>query len=284
MIKKFDCKNCKKQFEADDQGVITCPYCHSDNVEPARFHLPSWTGRIGLIIVLVLVVAGAWWLLGKTSFNSDDMDSNDEEILDSLSTDNDSLDYEYVEDIPPTVDITEPVFDGKYYTVTVKAKNVQKGINFYYVRMNHFGDKKVLQKSEDGHFKDIPYCEEDGSSYDFAIMDANSDTLLSTPTPVTGFIRQVSVSKKMTMQELQALIDKRDPSLYGAGENDYLAPDYKLKFVGLPADAVNIPKILAEVIEKLDMESWQKVSVKSLDYDDMNRIDNITLQVIVSDF
>ena len=88
----------------------------------------------------------------------------------------------------------------------------------------------------------------------------------------------------MTKEELQQLIDKRDPSLNGAGENDYLAPDYKLKFSGLPADAVNVPQILADVTDKLDWEVWQKVTVTALGYDDMNRISSITLQVVVTDF
>jgi hypothetical protein len=61
-----------------------------------------------------------------------------------------------------------------------------------------------------------------------------------------------------------------------------LAPDYKLKFNGLPSDAVNIPKILSEVFEKIDMEVWKSATVLSLDYDEMNRIKTITLKVVVS--
>ena len=278
MKKKFECKNCRKFFEADDQDFVICPHCHSDNVEPASFHLPSWTGRILLIVALVGVVAGILWLFGQTGNSATESDKDD--II--IPPDPDTLEYDA--DIPPTIVVSEPEFDGKSYSVFVDASNVPDGIKYYYVRMSHFGNHKVLQKSTDGKFSGIPFCEDDGHSYEFAIMDANVDTLLCIPLEKTGFIRQASVSKRMTIQELQALIDKGDSSLYGAGENDYLAPDYKLKFVGLPADAVNIPKILADVIGKLDMGSWQKVSVTALDYDEMNRICKIELHIVVSDF
>lgn len=284
MKKKFECKNCRKSFEADDQDFVICPHCHSDNVEPAVFHLTPWLGRIVLILVLAGVVAGILWLFGQTGNSATESDKDDIIIPNDSSIIGDSLDYEYDADIPPTIVVSEPEFDGKSYSVFVDASNVPDGIKYYYVRMSHFGNHKVLQKSTDGKFSGIPFCEDDGHSYEFAIMDANVDTLLCIPLEKTGFIRQASVSKRMTIQELQALIDKRDSSLYGAGENDYLAPDYKLKFVGLPADAVNIPQILAEVIDKLVMELWQKVSVTALDYDEMNRICKIELQIVVSDF
>ncbi len=83
----------------------------------------------------------------------------------------------------------------------------------------------------------------------------------------------------MTVAELQARIEKRDETLMGVGENDYLNPGYKLKFVGLPSDAVNVPSTLGEVFDKLDNEIWSSVKVNSLDYDDMNRISMIKLSI-----
>lgn len=279
MIQKFDCKNCNKQFEADDQqGVVTCPHCHSDNVEPARSHMPRWVLPALLVLVLAVVIGICFATCRGSDMKPDKEDSS------AIMPDTcDTLKVEYKEAIPTTVEVSEPEFDGKNYSVSVEVQNA-KGLKFYYVRMNHFGEKRVLQKSNDGKFSDIPFCEADGHSYDFAIMDANADTLLCVPTEKTGFIKQAAVGKKMTKEELQQLIDKRDPSLNGAGENDYLAPDYKLKFSGLPADAVNVPQILADVTDKLDMEVWQKVTVTALGYDDMNRISSITLQVVVTDF
>lgn len=266
MRRKFECKTCKKQFDADDQDSVICPYCLSDNVEPASFHLPSWVKYIGLAVVICGL---GFIILWKT-----DMQTNEETTETS-----EELNFEF-----PTIEAAELQFNGKTYSIEVAARNLPKSKKYYYVCLNHFGEKKVLQKSKDGHFSDIPYCEEDGACYDFAIMDASADTLLCTPIPVTGFIRQASVSNKMTEQELQALIDNRDSSLNGAGENDYLAPDYTLIIKGLPSDAVNTPTILAEVTEKLDMEVWQKVNVIALEYDEMNRIKTIILKVKTTEF
>jgi len=145
--------------------------------------------------------------------------------------------------------------------------------------MSHF-DKEVLQKSKDGHFRDIPYCADDGHSYDFAIMDSNADTLLCVPIEQTGFIKQAIVSKedRMTIEQLQTLIDTQDDSLKGVGESDYLAPDYKLTFSGLPSDMKN-PESWSEIFEMLDFGIWESVTISKLDYDDKNRINSVTLKV-----
>ena len=186
-------------------------------------------------------------------------------------------DYSIV--IPPTVEVTEPEFDGKNYTVNVSAENVPKGMKFYYVRMNHFGDKKILQKSNDGSFSDIPYNEESGNSYDFAIMDARTDTLMCDPVPITGFVRQIIVdpSKKMTKEQLQKLIDNNDESLLGVGENDFLAPIYKLFYEG---NADDNPQSFSGIKERLILGIWDKVTVTKIGYDDKNRINSITLKVV----
>lgn len=181
-------------------------------------------------------------------------------------------------ELPPEIEITELNFEGEGYSFDLKAKYL-KTSNIYFAVLDPYNDKKVIAQSEDGHFKDVPYSKADGSIYTIAVFDAKADTILCRKDEVTGFIKQKSVSKKMTVAELQAKIDKRDQSLMGVGENDYLAPDYTLTFVGLPKDAPNKPDNLYEVFEKLDMETWVSVTVSSLEYDDMNRISGITLKV-----
>lgn len=270
MIKKFECKTCKKLFEADDNNSVFCPYCHSDNVEPARFHLPSLVSYSGLVVVIGLVVLMIWRfgdnIIGTSvepQIDEPEPESPIEEITD-----------------PPTVEVSEPKFDKNNYTVTVVAKHVPRKLKYYYVRLNHFGDKEVLQKSKDGHFRDIPYCADDGHSYDFAIMDSNADTLLCVPVEQTGFIKQAIISKedRMTIEQLQTLIDTQDDSLKGVGESDYLAPDYRLTFSGLPSDMKN-PESWSEMFDMINFEIWKGVTVSKLDYDDKNRINSVTLKV-----
>lgn len=265
MIRKFECKNCKNIFEADDAGHVECPKCHSDNVDFASNKKISKVA-IGLLVLTVLLAIG-----GGVVFLSPNSPKREEPIVivDTFLTE------------PPTVEVSEPIYDDKKerYSVELIAKNVPRGMEISYVRMDHFGNHDVLQTSTDGKFTDIPYCEDDGHCYDFAIMDVKADTLLCAAVPKPGFIRVVVVKEKMTKEELQRLIDKRDQSLIGAGENDFLAPDVKLKFKGLPEDAVNIPENLSSVFEKIDFGIWASVTVDNLKWDDKNRISEITLIV-----
>ena len=278
MIRKFDCKNCKKQFEADDSNVVKCPYCNNDNVEFAKHRIPKWAKLVGLVFFVVLLAYSVWWLFSAIS--TGEKTSNEEGPNNYPEVIDDTLDFDYTNPIPPTVEVTEPEFDGKNYSVFVEAKHMPKGMKIYYVRMNHFGEHKVLQKSEDGHFTDIPFNTESGNSYDFAIMNARTDTLLCDPVPVTGFIRQVIVneSERMSKEQLQRLIDSADESLMGIGENDYLAPDYILTFHGLSSDEAK-PSTFSEIRERIIFGIWSKVEVTSIGYDDKNRIKDISLKV-----
>ena len=168
-------------------------------------------------------------------------------------------------------------FEDNGYSFEVSIEN-PPAVKCYVAVLDAYNVKKIITKSNNGKFKDVPFSEADGGCYNIALFDASADTLIcSIEKP--GFIRQKAVSKRMTVAELQSRIDKRDESLMGVGENDYLNPEYKLKFIGLPGDAVNVPSTLGEVFDKLDNEIWSSVKVKSLDYDDMNRISMINLSI-----
>jgi hypothetical protein len=271
MIKKFDCKNCNKQFEADDQGPVVCPMCHSDNVEPAGHHIPTIVWKFIAAIIFIILACGV--ILFSTSRCEEQSESDGTNLSDSVIWD--------VSD-PPSVSVGQPVFnDNGKYSVDVKEKNVPQGVKFYYVMLSHF-DQKVLQKNDDGQFSNIPYCEEDGHSYDFAIMDSRTDTLLCIPVEQTGFVKQVIIdsSKKMTQEQLQKLIDTQDVSLNGVGESDYLAPDYQLKFIGIPSD-MKKPESWAELFEMIEYGILDNVTISQLSYDDKNRINMVKLKVTI---
>lgn len=274
MIKKFECKTCKKRFEADIQSRVVCPHCQSDNVEICNHqHIPGWVWKT-LSAIFVVLLAG--WAVFHF-FLSPDNPTNPT----TSQWDEDSVSVGYIDpQDPPTVRISEPSWSKDLmYSVNVKALNVDGNMKFYYVMLSHF-EKKVLQKSDDGHFSNIPYCAEDGHSYDFAIMDSNTDTLLCVPVSQIGFVKQITIDddKKMTVEQLQKLIDTQDSSLNGIGENAYLAPDYKLEFVNLPSD-MNKPESWSEIFEMLDFEIWKNVTVTKLSYDEKKRINKVTLRI-----
>ena len=195
MKKKFECKTCKKQFEADDSGYVVCPHCHSDNVELYSHNVSARTWKIAGAIVVILLVCGAYFLATTRTKGSSTLDNPHPVEPDTISD-------------PPTVNVGMPVLnDDGMYSVEVKGNNISQGTKYYYVMMSHFG-KQVLQKNNDGHFSNIPFCPDDGNSYDFAIMDGKADTLLCIPVEQTGFIKQAIIDEedRMTTGQLQTLI------------------------------------------------------------------------------
>lgn len=276
MIRSFECKNCKTRFEAEDNNQVLCPNCHSDNVEYAHFQIPAKAWKIaGGVLALILLVFVLFQFDWNTSTNPED----------SLSDEADTLAYQrdstYLKEtglsLPPVINVSELTFEDNGYSFEVSIEN-PPAVKCYVAVLDAYNAKKIITKSNNGKFKDVPFSEADGGCYNIALFDASADTLIcSIEKP--GFIRQKAVSKRMTVAELQSRIDKRDESLMGVGENDYLNPDYKLKFVGLPSDAVNVPSTLGEVFDKLDNEIWSSVKINSLDYDDMNRISMIKLSI-----
>ena len=272
MIRKFECKNCGKHFEADDKQMVTCPNYQNDNVEIAGTKFISKIGKIGLGVVLLAIVA---IIIINLDRKVNILHEDKSIVVIEPDTENDPI-VPFL-DIPPTIEVGELVFEGKGYNfkVGVKAPPSQ---NVYIAILDPFDNTKVVAKSDNGVFKEVPYSEVDGAIYSIALMDATADTIICC-VEKPGFIRQASVAAKMTVAELQKMIDNRDETLMGVGENDYLAPECKLKFVGLPSDAVNIPTSLYEVFEKLDMETWTQAKVTALAYDDKNRISVITFSV-----
>lgn len=279
MIRKFECKACKTRFEADDSNAVVCPHCQSDNVEYAQFRISSKMWKIcGGFVVFAGLVCVAFLVDWRGLFPQNE-DTLTTDLINIQDEKNDSIYMaETGSGLPPEIERTELNFEGEGYSFDMMVKYL-KTSNIYFAVLDPYNDKKIIAKSNDGHFTNVPYSKADGSIYTLAVYDAAMDTILCKMEQVTGFIKQKSVSKKMTVSELQAKIDKRDPSLIGVGENDYLAPNYTLTFVGLPKDAPNKPENLYDVFEKLDMETWVSVTVSSLDYDDMNRISGITLKV-----
>lgn len=276
MIRKFECNNCKARFEADDSGQVVCPKCGSDNVEYARFHIPNIVWKVlGVIIVLGGVVFVATKIDWGSTGPQDDDNITEKDTLALVR------DTTYINEtglsIPPTINIKDLTFEESGYSFDVVVENPPSA-QYYYVVLDPYNSKKIIAKSDNGKFNQVPYSNADGGVFDIALIDVSADTVIC-KIDKPGFIKQQAVTQKMTAAELQAKIDSRDQSLMGAGENDYLNPEYKLKLVGLPSDAVNVPSTLGEVFDKLENEIWSSVKVNSLEYDDMNRISVITLSV-----
>lgn len=278
MQKKFECWTCGKVFIADDSNEVSCPHCNSDNVEYASFHLPYWT-KWGIAIVSIVI--GIILALPLVNNHTQAPTPSPDHIIgdnpmpdigDTIPGIKNPSTIRVVTDIVPDA-------DGKYsFEAVVDNPPTCK----YYFTLTNIETDNIVHKSDDGKFSGVPYSTFEGGSYNIQIVDKSKDTLLCVPQSISGFVKMEKIEKKMTPNELQSLILKRDESLLGVGENKYLSPVCKLHFEGLPTDEPNIPTDLAAVLAKMDYGSWKSVEVKNLEYDDTKHINSITFKVVVN--
>lgn len=282
MIRKFECWNCKHTFEADNSRYVECPYCQSDNVEYSTYHAPKYFKWIIGLLFLVGLVLFVHWQFSSNNTNCDEEILWDENLVQSeeiIIGEEEFSDIQLLKN-PPKITTGKLKFEDDGYSVKVSVQNMSSG-QYHFAILNAFEDV-VIAESSNGVFKKVPYSEAEGGSYRIAIIQNSNDSII-TFIDVPGFIKQVRVSSKMSLEELQRLIYSRDQSLLGLGKNDYLSPDYKLNFVGLASNSTQVPSVLAEVFEKLDMGAWESVSITNVEYDENNRIRTITMSVQMID-
>lgn len=276
-LRKFECWHCHRPFEADERQWVECPYCHSDNVDYACFHLPQGTWKWGVGAAAGVCLAFG---LGSIDWRADKEEPEPEpkQVGDTTwhEPPADTVGIKEVKEmgleIMPTVNVVgTPLFEDGGYTFTVKVRDAPPGGGYDVVVLDHLDHSRVVARSADGHFAKVPASTVDGGVYDFALCATGNSTLLCDPVERAGFISQQTVHQRLSKEQLQELIDRYDDSLGGAGGNPYIAPDCKIEFQGLPDGSANAPTNLWDVADKVDMGIW-KVNVEKLEYDKMNRI------------
>lgn len=277
MQRKFECLNCHCQFEADDQTMVKCPKCGTDNVDIAHFHLPKGWWKW---VLLIAVVAGVSFLLTRMDWKEQDTPQETITPAEPLdTTEIIGIDSCYIDEDAPKIDaittvkVGKPVYADKSYTLafTVVDAPAQK---FYVALLEHNGNQ-LIKRSEDGKsLRDIPASEKDGL-FDIAVFLAANDSMISTAQPVGGFENRETVKEQMTKERLQALLNDPEANLTGA--QDWIASDYRLHFTGLSADDKK-PKTLSDVQTQIDM-LWDDASIADIKYDDKNRITDIYINV-----
>ena len=179
-------------------------------------------------------------------------------------------------------EVMKATFDKKKqkYNYRVKVRFAPPSSSVSYEILMPFEDK-VVAKSDDGLFSDLdPSPDNDGGGcYRVrAIATKDGKTIATAMRDCTGFIKQRAVSKKLTITQVQKLMDKRDNSLLGVGENNFFAPNYKMSFSGLDNEDENLA-VMQDVFDHIDLGIWKSVTVTGLKYDEMNRICEIQLRV-----
>lgn len=180
--------------------------------------------------------------------------------------------------IPPSIKIEgEKELDkNQKYNFTVSIDHKPSGK--YKIVLREKKTNKIIAESTDGTFTGVPASKDEGGIYIMQLIDSKTGDCLSDPQPMDGFIPVEKVNHKLTPQEFQALLDKKDDTLIGDGANPYISPVYTIKYKGLDASD-NAPTDLADVIINLEMGVWSSVKVDALDYDNTMHISSITLSV-----
>lgn len=284
MIRKFECKECGNRFSSDDKGQVICPTCGSDNVDYATVHVPY--KYISLILCVSLCVAFLFWAdfnslfpdkidinpIDTPTVKADTTNATDETSQAELDTELQGLNIT----IPPTIKGVEKIKiddDGNYSFIVKTGHAPEKG---YCVQILDVKTNEVIAKSDNGEFKNIPYSKNNGRYYAW-IVNASTNESLSEKTEITGFVKVESISKKLSIAELQDLIDRQDSSLKGH-DNEYLSPVCKIKYTNLSKDSY-APVDFGEVYEMFQYNTWEAVEVTSVEYDKNNHITSVTLKV-----
>lgn len=273
MLRKFECWQCYHRFEADDQNHVECPHCHSDNVDYAHFHFPKGTWKWSGVAIGCLLVGYALYNMNWNTFGGGSTPSIGKSQPDSLRTDiEEEPDTTVINEIKlavsPTVNLDgKPTFEDGGYAIHVKVKNAPPEGSYYFVVLDHYDHSKIVARSDDGNFTNLPPSKYDGQ-YDFSVCSKQNDSLLCQPVPRTGFLPQQSVNERKSKEWLQQLIDTNSDLIVGSGKTPYLSPDYVVHVNGVDASS---DIRLAEIANNVSFGIWS-VTVNSVEYDDMNRI------------
>lgn len=131
----------------------------------------------------------------------------------------------------------------------------------------------TLQKNSDGHFSGVAPSD---YGYDLLVqVHWKKESRFSMPVPVSAEIPQKPLPDPISAQDLQNLINQKDP-LLATGQDSILAQDCTVKLVGSQKKVSTVP----EVIQLIKFREWQSVNVKNVKYDDANRIVSITLSPV----
>lgn len=286
MTKKFECWDCHKTFQADNLDSVNCPYCHSDNVDLASSHIPY--SRIIVVTTILAVLGIGIYFILQREHTAKDSFAEEVTVTEEIASDTSSKksvsqeENAYVKEtglsIPPSITPMgeKKLNNDKTYSFKVTVDNAPA--NSYKIILTDKITGNIVAESKDGNFTEVPPSKADGGVYLIQIVDAKTDSLLCTPQTMDGFLPVKKVDHKLSVEELQKLLDSEDETLIGNGENHYLAPGYKIHYKGL-SNGDSHPTNLADVIEKIYMSVWSSVKVESLEYDESSHISSITLIV-----
>ena len=231
--------------------------------------------RSGLLFAVALGLASCKG--SSTSTPDDELLADETELTEEQTAD--ELLPDASEELAEAVTLGRmtPVYDkdSKTYTLKVVVRKAPKDAKLQYALLKT-ADGTPFMESEEAVLKGIAPSESQVASYFVKVSGTvGSTTIAPVLQEVTGFGVVKEVEQKMTATELQELIDQKSAS---AMDHPSIAPQVKIAYTGLAADDVK-PETLADVVNNLKMDIWTKATVSNVGYDDMGRINSVTIAV-----
>lgn len=218
MIRKFECKDCHHQFEADDQQWVECPKCHSDNVGDVKreLHVPEWVGKAAAGVVGALIIGVGGYFAFK-HFNTTGATATTDSIVmptfetveafDNYANEN----YDGVTTPRLSIDNKQYNDQNATYSFHIKAEFLPEGSKPR-IEVCEVGTGKVVATSTDGNFTGVPCSTGDLGQYNIRVVDAGSNKELVV-TEFVGFDKQQKVAAAWTAADLEKAINNYKVSM-----------------------------------------------------------------------
>lgn len=242
MIRKFECKECHHQFEADDQQWVECPKCHSDNVAEAKkgiavSEMPEWVGKVvlGVIAVALLGCGGYFgWKFFGGSLNDEPTETVTLEIPATRDEFTKQADEDFAADggkNATTISIEDQVYNDATRTYKLRADVRYAPADDWKVQICELGTTKVVKEGTNRQieFDGIPASSDIGGRYTFRVV-RTSDGSEICAIDVGGLSVQKKIAKAWTAAELERAIN--DPKKAMAEISDYITDDCRVVVTG----------------------------------------------------
>lgn len=296
MEKKFKCQSCSNVFTADTNTFITCPKCHSDNISVVKSSL-NVKVIIGIVAALVVVGGVVAFLLlsggkGKpATYAAQQTETQD--IDDPVNPPIDPAEEEPIEGLAGKIEFGNvglPQYDENNKTYTVQIQAEIQGDNsgdfkIVYVAKN-LETNAVIAESKTGIFtslQPIPKSPSNPeSAYRFVARAMKGEVCTdSIDTNISGFVVHAVEVKKVSLAEIQNLIDSK-ASVSVIANIPGLSKKPVLRCQG-DSDGESLPTTLNELIRLIKMpNNWVGAKIINVDYDDNNFVTAIVYTPVIN--
>ena len=279
MIKKFECKECKQRFEADDSKIVNCPHCHSDNVEYASFHIPSWVWKSigGIIITICLIWFGETHGVFKRCYSV----SSDTTSTDSTIKHIEEVNTEYVqitgEEIRPSLSIINKKYNDDNDTYSFQIKVSPSPKQKWKIIISSFNNEIQIAENNNGIFKDIPYSKDNGI-YRVKLIDASTGNLLCEERDFPEFERQTIVKKPWTAIDIENLLNSYQWTLDDPQIINHVSSNNQVIVVNKPDNDLTNTGSLGQV-SALMKDCALTAKVLAIEYDELKKISKVKLSI-----